>query len=46
VIDAPEGQQRVLDFVNRSERFLLVRADRWHLVQKTAISRVVEITPP
>jgi hypothetical protein len=45
-IDMPEGHQRVLDYVNRTDRFLLVRGERWYLVQKSAISRVLEVSVP
>lgn len=42
-IDMPEGQRRVLDTVNRPERFLTLRAgDRHHLVHKRHITRVLE----
>ena len=42
-IDMPEGQRRVLDTLNRTERFLTVRAgERHHLVHKRHITRVLE----
>lgn len=42
-IDMPEGQRRVLDTVNRPERFLTIRAgDRHHLVHKRHITRILE----
>jgi hypothetical protein len=44
LIDMPLGQRRVLDVLNCPESFLIVRAgDRWHLVRKSLITRVVEI---
>ena len=43
VIDMPEGHQRVLDYLNRPDPFLIVRdGDRQHLVRKQRITRVVE----
>ena len=43
VIDMPEGHQRVLDYLNRPDPFLIVRdGDREHLVRKERITRVVE----
>lgn len=43
VIDNPAGQTRVLDHLNRPERFLTVRAgERHHLVRKGSITRVFE----
>ncbi|HKQ70730.1 MAG TPA: hypothetical protein VJT73_15395 [Polyangiaceae bacterium] len=43
LIDMPQGQGRVLDYMNRAERFLtLVDGNRHHLIRKSAISRVVE----
>jgi hypothetical protein len=42
-IDMPEGQRRVLDTLNRPERFLALRAGRkHHLVHKRHINRVLE----
>jgi hypothetical protein len=42
-IDMPEGQRRVLDTLNRPERFLTLRAGkRHHLVHKRHITRVLE----
>jgi hypothetical protein len=42
-IDMPEGQRRVLDTLNRPERFLALRAGkRQHLVHKRHITRVLE----
>lgn len=44
VIDMPPNQRRVVDYLNRPEAFLLLRGgDRNHLIQKSEISRVVEI---
>lgn len=44
VIDMPEAQSRVLDYLNRPEAFLNLReGDRHHLVCKARITRVVEI---
>ena len=43
VIDMPEGHQRVLDYLNRPDSFLVVRdGDREHLVRKERITRVTE----
>ncbi len=43
VIDMPEGHQRVLDYLNRPDSFLIVRdGDREHLVRKEHITRVTE----
>jgi hypothetical protein len=43
VIDMPEGHQRVLDYLNRPDPFLIVRdGDREHLVRKQRITRVIE----
>lgn len=43
VIDMPEGHQRVLDYLNRPDPFLIVRdGSREHLVRKERITRVVE----
>jgi hypothetical protein len=43
VIDMPEGHQRVLDYLNRADPFLIVRdGDREHLVRKQRITRVIE----
>ena len=43
VIDMPEGHQRVLDYLNRPDSFLIVRdGDREHLVRKERITRVTE----
>jgi hypothetical protein len=45
VIDMPEGHQRVLDYLNRSDPFLIIYdGDREHLVRKSRITRVTE--PP
>jgi hypothetical protein len=45
-IDMPEGQRRVLDTLNRPERFVTLRAGkRQHLVNKHSITRVLEQTP-
>jgi hypothetical protein len=39
----PEGHQRVLDYLNRPDPFLIVRdGDREHLVRKQRITRVIE----
>jgi hypothetical protein len=44
IIDMPEGHQRVLDYLNGPDPFLIVHdGDREHLVRKTRITRVVEI---
>jgi hypothetical protein len=44
IIDMPEGHQRVLDYLNQPEQFLIVYdGDREHLVRKSRITRVVEI---
>jgi hypothetical protein len=41
-VDMPEGQRRVLDYLNRSERFLLIRTPKqWYLVRKSLIVRVI-----
>lgn len=46
-IDMPEGQRRVLDTLNRPERFLTLRAgNRLHLVHKRHITRVLERRGP
>ncbi|PYQ55359.1 MAG: hypothetical protein DMF78_02275 [Acidobacteria bacterium] len=43
IIDMPEGHQRVLDYLNRPEAFLIVHdGDRTHLVRKARITRVLE----
>jgi len=43
VIDMPQGHQRVLDYLNRPDPFLIVRdGDREHLVRKQRITRVIE----
>jgi len=43
VIDMPLGQRRVLDFLNRAEPFLTLRGgDRWHLVRRSLVTRVIE----
>lgn len=45
-IDMPEGQRRVLDTLNRPERFVTLRAGkRQHLVNKRRITRVLEKRP-
>ena len=47
VIDMPEHHCRVLDYLNRPEPFLVLRAgERHHLVQKARISRVLEKLNP
>jgi hypothetical protein len=44
LIDMPEGQTRVLDYVNRLERFVTLRAGaEHHLVCKAHITRVIEV---
>lgn len=46
-IDMPEGQRRVLDTLNRPERFLALRAgNRQYLVHKRHITRVLEKRGP
>jgi hypothetical protein len=43
VLDMPENHCRVLDYLNRGDRFLTLRdGDRHHLVQKARITRVEE----
>jgi hypothetical protein len=43
IIDLPEGHQRVLDYLNQPEPFLIVfDGDREHFVRKSRITRVVE----
>jgi hypothetical protein len=43
LIDMPLGQRRVLDYLNRPEPFLTVRGgERWHLVRRSLITRVIE----
>lgn len=43
VIDMPQNQSRVLDYLNRPERFLTLRdGDRHHFIQKRRITRVQE----
>jgi len=43
VLDMPENHCRVLDYLNRGERFLTLRdGDRHHLIQKARITRVEE----
>jgi hypothetical protein len=45
MIEMPEAQSRVLDFLNRPETFLTLReGDRHHLVRKSRITRVVELS--
>jgi len=44
LIDMPMGHRRVLDYLNRPEAFLTLRAgERWHLVRKGLITRVIEM---
>ncbi|HVQ31822.1 MAG TPA: hypothetical protein VMV21_19655 [Vicinamibacteria bacterium] len=44
LIDMPEANRRVVDYLNRPEAFLTLReGDRHHLVCKPRITRVVEI---
>jgi hypothetical protein len=43
VLDMPQNHCRVLDYLNRGDRFLTLRdGDRHHLVQKARITRVEE----
>ncbi len=43
IIDMPQYQSRVLDYLNRAGRFLTLRdGDRHHLIQKQRITRVEE----
>ena len=43
VIDMPQNQSRVLDYLNRAGRFVTLRdGDRHHLIQKQRITRVEE----
>ena len=43
-IEMPGNQRRVLDWVNRPERFLVLEdGDQHHLVQKKRITRVIEV---
>lgn len=47
VIDMPANQQRVVDYVNRPEAFLLLRGeDRHYLIAKSRISRVIDVGRP
>jgi hypothetical protein len=42
-IDMPEGQQRVVDYLNGPDPFVLVRdGKRHHLIRKTRITRVID----
>jgi hypothetical protein len=42
-IDMPENLSRVVDYMNRTERFLTLRdGDRHHLIQKERITRVID----
>jgi hypothetical protein len=44
LIEMPQNQARVLDYLNRPEMFLTLRAGhQHHLVQKERITRVIEI---
>lgn len=44
VIDMPQNQSRVLDYLNRDDGFLVLRAgERHHLVLKRCITRVIEV---
>ncbi len=46
-MDMPLGHQRVLDLLNRPEPFLILRtANRWHLVHKSFVTRVIERQEP
>jgi hypothetical protein len=43
-IEAPESQRRVLDFVNRPQLFLVLRAgEKRHIIQKHRITRITEL---
>lgn len=43
VIDMPSHLSRVLDYLNRPDPFLIVRdGDRYHLIRKARITRVIE----
>lgn len=43
VIEMPEEHRRVVDYLNRSEAFLVLRdGERHHLIQKERITRVIE----
>ncbi len=43
VIDMPENQRRVLDYLNRPDPFLIVsEGSKQHLIRKARITRVVE----
>jgi hypothetical protein len=43
VIDMPENHQRVADYLNRPDKFLIVReGEREHLIRKARITRVLE----
>jgi hypothetical protein len=44
LVEMPLGHRRVVDVLNFAQPFLIVRVeDRWHLVRKSLITRVVEI---
>jgi hypothetical protein len=44
VIDMPEGQRRLADYLNRPEMFLLLQSGaQQHLIQKDRISRMSEV---
>jgi len=44
VIDMPQNQSRVLDYLNRAGGFLTLRAgERHHLIRKGRITRVLEL---
>ena len=44
VIDMPEHQGRMLDYLNFSGQFITVRAgELWHLIQRNHILRVVDV---
>jgi hypothetical protein len=44
LIDMPEGHTRVLDYLNRPDRFLTLRAGaEHHLISKSRITRIIEV---
>ncbi|MBI3932367.1 MAG: hypothetical protein HY317_03050 [Acidobacteria bacterium] len=44
ILDMPQNQIRVLDYLNRPQAFLTLRdGDKHHLVQKERITRVIEV---
>lgn len=43
-INMPENQQRLLDWMNRPEPFLLLHeGERWHIIQKSRITMLTEL---